>query len=379
MEPVGIAQELIRCGSDTSRSNTECSALLQTMLAARGFEVLWHEYRDLQATPKVTLSACRTGSAGATPGIAFFSHSDVVSSDGWRTPNGCGPLDAHVKQGRLWGRGACDMKGPIACLLSAIDSITPGDQRSDIHVFVTGDEECGMIGADLLVKQCPMYRRVVDSGSVGVITEPTQLGVVSRHKGGCRFRVTSHGVAAHSSTDDGLNANWQLIPWLNLLNHFQRRTQSDASLQNEGFDPPTLSLNVILKNQPSEFNITVSRSQCEVFLRVMPDTQWQSLVDEMMTAAREMELEVSSLTVLPPLATSSDSRLVVEALKIVNQESPQSVGYATDACRYTDLPDLIVLGPGSIDQAHRCDEWISLEQLRMGATIYSQLIQRFTK
>lgn len=377
MGPVSLAQELIRCGSDTAGSNAECSALLQRILQDRGFEVLWHEYRDMRGCPKVTLSARRPGTNQALAGIAFFSHSDVVSSEGWRTAHGCGPTDALLADERLWGRGACDMKGPIASVLSAIDSVDASNQRANIYVFVTGDEECGMVGAELLVKQCPFYRQVVDSRSMGIITEPTELRVVARHKGGCRFRVISHGIAAHSSTTDGLNANWQLIPWLNFLGQVQRRVLSDPTLQNSSFHPPTLSLNVILKNQPAEFNITVSQAHCEVFLRIMPDTQWRSLVDEMTTAARDLELEVSSLSVLPPLSTAIDCELVTEALKIVDQVAPDSVGYATDGCRYTEIPNLIVLGPGSIEQAHRCDEWISLQQLQTGSTVYRQLIERF--
>jgi len=379
MEPVGLAQELIRCGSDTAQSNTACSALLQRMLADRGFDVAWYDYRDLRGCPKVTLAACRQGQGKASSaGIAFFSHSDVVSSDGWRTVHGAGPDEALVADNRVWGRGACDMKGPIASVLSAIDSTEHTRQYSNIYIFITGDEECGMIGAELLVKQCPIYRQVVASDSMGIITEPTQLRVVARHKGGCRFRVISHGIAAHSSTADGLNANWQLIPWLNYIRGVQLRVQNDASLRNESFDPPTLSLNVILRNQPAEFNITVSQAQCEVFLRIMPDTQWQALVDEMTTTARELELEVSSLSVLPPLSTSPDCLLVQESLKLVEQESPESVGYATDGSRYSEIPNLIVLGPGCIEQAHRCDEWISIDQLQLGTSIYRQLIERFT-
>jgi len=377
MEPVGLAQELIRCGSDTARSNAECSQLLRRILQKCGFEVLWHEYRDLRGCPKVNLSARRCGAGQSATGIAFFSHSDVVSADGWRAAHNCGPIDGHLADERLWGRGACDMKGPVASVLTAIDSVDLSRQQADIFVFLTGDEECGMVGADLLVKHCPFYRQVVRSGAMCIITEPTELKVVARHKGGCRFRVISHGVAAHSSTADGLNANWQLIPWLNLLSQIQRRTLSDPTLQNRSFDPPTLSLNVVLKNQPAEFNITVSQAHCEVFLRIMPDTRWQELVDEMTTAARDLELEVSSLSILPPLSTNYNCRLVIEALKIVDQATPESVGYATDGCRYTDIQNLIVLGPGSIEQAHRCDEWISLEQLHKGTAVYRQLIERF--
>ena len=79
-------------------------------------------------------------------------------------------------------------------------------QAAPIYFFVTGDEECGMLGAQLLFQQCPIYRRMVSAQSLGVITEPTSLRVVNSHKGGCKFRVIAHGVAAQQHSD-GLNAN----------------------------------------------------------------------------------------------------------------------------------------------------------------------------
>lgn len=376
MSVVPVAQSLIQCASETADNNGDCSTLLKKMLEARGFEVHWYDYRDLRGRDKVTLAACRRGAQSKT-GIAFFSHSDVVSSEGWRTAHGSGPWDALVHDGRLWGRGACDMKGPISSLLSALQSFDSARQAGNVYVFITGDEECGMVGAELLTKECPLYSEVVATRAVGIITEPTRLQVVSQHKGGCRFRVTSHGTAAHSSTSDGLNANWQLIPWLDYLRSVQQRIDSDSELRNEAFDPPTLSPNLVLYNQPSEFNITVSQAQCELFLRIMPDTAWQALVDELTTTAREMELEVSALSIVPPLSTSADSPLVIESLRIVDQQAPKAVSYATDGCRYKQISDLIVLGPGNIEQAHRCDEWIEIEQLEAGADIYARLLQQF--
>lgn len=377
MDPISLAQELIRRDSVTHVGNLACTEILQQMLENRGFLVVRQAYRDVAGNEKFSLAAQRNGASSGDRGIAFFSHTDVVSVDGWRAEVGAGPFDAQVDSGRLWGRGACDMKGPIASALAAIDLIEPSAQVAPIYFFVTGDEECGMVGARQFVQQCPIYRRMVQADSVGIITEPTSLRVVNAHKGGCQFTVTAHGIAAHSSTSEGLNANWQLIQWLSYLQEVKLRTESDPSLRNEAFDPPTLSMNIVVRNQPTAYNITVGLASCCVFIRTMPQTAWQELVDEMVHRAREMQLDVGAVSALAPVHTPADCPFVQAALEIVGQATADAVSYATDGCRYGDLKNLIVLGPGSIAQAHRCDEWIELEQLHRGVEVYRNLIERF--
>jgi acetylornithine deacetylase len=377
MDPLKLAQQLVRCNSLTSCHGTECIELLQQLLEQREFAVTKLCYRDAHGVEKQALSAVRYGRSDFGPGIAFLSHSDVVSVDGWRADNQFGPFDAGVEGGRLWGRGACDMKGPIASALAAIDGIPIAQQVAPIFFFITSDEECGMVGAQLLVQQCPIYRKMIETNAVAIITEPTRLRVVNAHKGGCHFTVSAHGIAAHSSTNEGLNANWQLIPWLSLVREFAARIDSDPELRNPAFDPPTLNLNIVIKNQPIAHNITVGFASCAVFLRTMPDTAWQGLVDQLVKAAREMELDVSAISMLTPVHTPADCPFVQTALEIVGQDVPEAMSYATDGCRYAELSNLIVLGPGSIAQAHRCDEWIELEQLYAGAEIYRAFLQRY--
>ena len=376
MDPISLTQELIRCPSDTGASNQACAELLCRLLEQMGFEVNSFEYKDVNNCSKVTLSARLDSPESSLGGIAFFSHSDVVSSDGWCVPQGYGAREAVMAEGKIWGRGACDMKGPIAAALSAIHGLSAQSIKAPVYVFITGDEECGMRGAELLVKQCPWYREAVSRGAVGIISEPTNLQVVSMHKGGCRIRVSAHGVAAHSSTLEGLNANWQLIPWLHFVHSVLEEMEHDPSLRNENFSPPTLCPNIVLTNQPCEGNITVSLARCDLFLRTMPDTNWRQLVDRLMDKARSMGLEVDETTNLPPMLTPHDRPFVKKALTICQQEKPLAASYATDGCCYKDFPDLIVLGPGDIQQAHRCDEWIAVEQLKQAVEIYKTFIQQ---
>ena len=384
MNCIEVAKHMIAIDSVSDCSNATIAEWQASHLSDLGFTVETIPYRDFYGIEKLATAARRlppesSGAQRSDPqtrgGLAFLCHNDVVSVEGWQCAHG-GPFDASVADGRLWGRGACDMKGPTAAALTAIAKFPLAEQTAPLYFIITGDEESGMAGAKLLA-QHEYFQDMIHQSTAGIICEPTSLQVVNSHKGVCYFDVSSHGVAAHSSTSDGLNANWQLIPFLEYLSRCAKRCAIDPSLKNNHFNPPTLSLNVVIENQPSAANITVGRATCRMFLRPMPNTDWQKFAEEICNAARDLELEVSSLRTLPPLHTPAESSLVRATLELLGNDAPQSVCYATDGCCYSELENLIVLGPGSIEQAHRPDEWIDLEELSAGCEAYAQLIRRF--
>lgn len=379
MDPVEIAQKFIAVDSVTTQSNLAIADVQCQLLEELGFEVQRLEHRDLSGVSKVVLAARkspnRSSSVDSIP-VAYFCHNDVVSVEGWNCVHG-GPFAATVADGRLWGRGACDMKGPTAAAVAAVAALEDQPQSAPLFFFVTGDEESGMAGARLLTDNSSFYREAVTLGAVGVIGEPSELQVVNSHKGGCHFDVCSSGVAAHSSTNDGLNANWQLIPFLHYLQQLHARCQTDLGLQNASFSNPTLSLNVVIDNEPAAFNITVGRATCHIFFRPMPQTQWEVMLEEIKHAARDMELELSSIRCLSPLLTDANRPFVRTVLSLAEQTAPASACYATDGCCFDDFPDLIVLGPGSIEQAHRHDEWIEIDQLQRATELYRKLFQHY--
>ena len=284
MQALEMAQQMIAINSISDRSNAPVAALMRTWLEELGFEIEQLERVEANGERKVTLVAKRGTGYG---GIAYFCHNDVVPVDDWNAAAG-GPFDAVVDDGCLWGRGACDMKGSAAAALAAIDRIDPAKQTSPIYFVATSDEEHGMHGAQLVAKESRLFREMVEHQTVGIIGEPTELRVVNAHKGTCLLTITSRGRSAHSSTADGENANWRLVDFLVFLKTIQRRCESDASLQNPVFDPPTLSMNIVLSNRPTATNVTVGESRCQLFLRTMPDVPWQPVVAEIVTIAESM-------------------------------------------------------------------------------------------
>jgi acetylornithine deacetylase len=381
MDCLEIARKLVSIDSVTTRPNADIANWMYGHLSSLAFDVEQLVYLDNAGLEKIALVGRRgpapsNAETGRGSGIVYCCHNDVVSVDGWNGPHG-GPFDAVIADGRLWGRGACDMKGPTAAALAAIARIPVELQKQPIYFLVTGDEESGMQGASTIVAKSKYFADMKATGTVGIIGEPTELRVVNSHKGGCHFKITSEGVAAHSSTADGRNANWALIPFLSYLREQFARSELDPSLLNQEFSPASLSMNVVIKNEPAASNITVGKATCHIFLRPMPSVDWRGFVDAIVGTARGLGLLTSPIAALEPLHTPASNSFVQQALAVLEQSAPESVCYATDGCCLRALENLIVLGPGSIEQAHRSDEWISLEQLHFGVEVYEQMFRRY--
>ncbi|MCA9130238.1 MAG: M20/M25/M40 family metallo-hydrolase [Planctomycetales bacterium] len=378
LDPVAVAQRLIRIPSETSQSNHEVTQAIAAFLDQLEFSIEELPYVDLHGQQKWAIAAARNPSqqAQSKGGLGYFCHTDVVSVDGWNCPHG-GPWEANINEERLWGRGACDMKGSAACALSAISAIDRNLQAAPIYFFATGDEECGMEGARQLVAHSRYYADLTAQQGVGIVGEPTHLRVVNAHKGVSHLAVCSEGVTAHSSTSEGRNANWSLIPFLSYLLEVSERCERDAALLNTNFEPATLSLNVIIKNEPAVANITVGKAICHVFMRPMPGTEWQALCQEIAAQAEAMSLRATVFAPLHPVHTDNQRESVQAALALLGQNRADAVCYATDGCCFQQLKDLLIIGPGSIEQAHRPDEWIALQQLTLGAERYEDLFRRF--
>ncbi|MFN3189308.1 MAG: M20/M25/M40 family metallo-hydrolase [Aureliella sp.] len=380
IDPIELTQRLVRTPSVTDTENRASLKQYVEYLEQLDFEVRVFDYQDRGGVAKCGLEAVRLPDSSSQqpdkPGVGYFCHNDVVSVEGWDCPQG-GPFDANLADNKLWGRGTCDMKGSAAAALSAISRLRKSDQIAPIWFFVTGDEECGMMGADLIASESGFYDDLCNANALGIIGEPTELRVVNAHKGGCHATIKAKGVAAHSSTMDGDNANWKLLPFLNYLQELEKRMRHSDALLDDRFDPPHMSLNMVIENEPSMANITVGESVCHAFFRPVPAAAWREIVDEIQIKASELGLECDMLRPMPPVSTEESSALLQTLLQVVNQATPEAVCYATDGCCFQRIENLAVFGPGSIEQAHRCDEYISTEQLVAGAKQYEEAFRRF--
>lgn len=269
------------------------------------------------------------------------------------------------------------MKGSISSLLAAAERAAAGPLRAPLYVTLTADEEVGYIGASEVVRRSSFYRELVAGKPGGIIGEPTSLQVVHAHKGTCGFRATSRGRAAHSSTNEGRNANLAMIPFLAEMKRIHDETLADPAWQDPRFDPPGISWNIGINDHTEAVNITPEESICTVYFRPAPGQDAASLFDRSRLAAERFGLEFEVLWNGGALHQDPDSSYAREVLALATCSAPRTVCYGTDGCVLRGVSNLLVLGPGDIAQAHTADEWISLEQLEKGSRLYARLIQRW--
>ena len=374
MQAVEYLQELIPFSTVSSESNSNISERIAEWLVRFGFDTERIDYNDQYGIRK-TCILCRKGPASGS-GLAYFCHTDVVPVNSWSFPSS-GPWTPFISNDRLYGRGSCDMKGSLCCMLAAVEAMPAKALKAPLYFVATADEEIGMSGARQVVERSAMYREIVASQTRSIIGEPTCLQVVHAHKGGRTIRVTSFGRAAHSSTGLGLNANIALIPFLSEVRNIYQEMESSAEWRDDRFSPPTPTLNIVITDTNTGVNITSAKSQCTLYFRPMPGQDADGMVARIRALAECHGLQFELLFSGSPLYTDPMSPFIRELLELTSLPSSRTVAYGTDGAVFTELRNIAVFGPGDIAQAHTDDEWIGLTQLEKGTALYQQAIRRW--
>lgn len=373
MTALAYAERLVRFDSVSRRSNVDVASFAEETLRELGFETERLEYDDASGVRKASIVGKKGTGRG---GLAYFGHTDVVPADPWFSPEH-GPFDPTVKEGRLYGRGSCDMKGSIACMWAAASQFPSQKLKRPVYVTCTADEEIGYGGAQDVARRSQLYREMVAGNSHGIVGEPTRLEVVYAHKGTFGFTAISHGRAAHSSTSKGINANLAMIPFLAEMKAIHDELAHDPAWQNPEFDPPGVSWNIGINDHTAAVNITPPQSICTVYFRPMPEQDGDLLIARAKAAAEKCGIEFKRGHSGKALYVNPKSAFVQEVLKLAGKAAPRTVAYGTDGTMLGELKNILVLGPGDIAQAHTHDEWIDLKQLDEGTALYARLIEHF--
>ena len=373
MKALRYAKRLVGFDSTSHLSNRLICKYLEMKLTKHGFVVEKIEYMDKRKVRKTNLVAKKGGGHG---GLAYFGHSDVVPAKRWFTKK-FGPFEPAIARERLYGRGSCDMKGSIACMLAAAQMFAWDDLNHPLYFVVTADEETGFQGAQCVVQESKLYREMVTHGTKGIIGEPTSLEVVHAHKGSVEIKAKARGVAAHSSSRAGINANLAMIPFLTEMKAIYDELESDPKWQNDLFDPPSMSLNIRVRDDSPALNVTAAKSSCSMYLRTLPGVDESQILNRIEKKAKECELTLEMNRWGDSFFAEPDSEFVQESLKLAHRPKPKTVSYGTDGGVFSELSDKIVFGPGSIAQAHTRNEWIALEQLTKGPDLYAKMIRHW--
>ena len=369
LDVVELTKELVSYRSESRLSNVPVTERVAAILKSLKFEVERIAYTDDRGVDKLCVVG-RLGKGGG--GLTLMSHDDVVPAaleDGWKQD----PYQARVAGGKLYGRGACDMKGPLAASICAAAEFRARDLKQPLFIVVTADEEVQARGAREVTRQSKLFDEA--SSGYGVICEPTLLRVVYAHKGSMAIRATAAGRAAHTSTLKGVNANIAMIPFLVEMRKINDLVLSSKTYRNEEFSPPHSEWSIGINDGNVATNISPVRSVCTVSYRLMPGVDPTRLLERTKAKARECGLKVEVRFPGEPVYTPPDAPIVRTALRLTGTRKPTTVAYGTDGLAFREkVRDLVVLGPGNIAQAHTVDEWVRIDQLRKGVDLYERFI-----
>ncbi|MCC6555950.1 MAG: acetylornithine deacetylase [Polyangiaceae bacterium] len=320
----------------------------------------------------------------APGGIVLSGHTDVVPVDGqpWSTD----PFALTERDGRLQGRGACDMKGFIAVALALVPEMK--GLRRPIHLALSYDEEVGCLGAPRLIRE---ICEASPPPAAVIVGEPTGMKVVTSHKGIAVYRTTVTGHEAHSSqTHRGVSAVTNAARLIVRLDEIGRALRERAP-GDSGFEPPWTTVHVGTVRGGTAVNI-ISR-HCELLwdVRSLPGDdpaaiaaelgRWaeEELLPEMRRIAPEAAIETVEVVRAPALRDEPESAAATLAKALTGEATTGRVPYGTEAGQFQEagLPS-VICGPGWIDQAHKPDESISLEQLDAGEGFIRRLIARLS-
>ena len=371
MDAKELTKTLIGYNTVSPLSNVEVMDFLTDTLEAIDCEVERVEYRDPAGVRKVNLIG-RKGPNTGERGLALLGHIDTVPAIGWSTD----PFEARIADGKMYGRGSCDMKGSVACMIEVASRYTASKLAAPLYVVITADEEVGYFGARAVAEKSEMFK-THGFPQYGVVGEPTELHAVYAHKGAVRFTVTAHGRAAHSSTGEGDNANLKLIPFLAEMRDIYQELTSDTQYFNAEFTPPFTDWNITISDGECAANITSPLSVCSINYRPMPGDDAQVWIDRARDSAERHELIFDLYINAPPVRTPPDAEIIRAALEITGETAPQTVAYSTDAAVFAQHMETVIIGPGSILQAHTVDEWMTLDQFPKAVSIFSQFVERF--
>ena len=330
------------------------------------------EYDDAEGVRKASIAAKKGEGRG---GLAYFGHSDVVPAANWHSREH-GPFQPTVRDGKLFGRGACDMKGSLACSCPRPPASRPASCGGRSTTCARRTRKSATAGQSRVAERSSLYQEMAAGESCGVIGEPTSLDVVYAHKGGCVFRATSHGVAAHSSTRKGVNANLAMIPFLTEMKQIYEESETDPAWRRDEFEPPTICWNIGINDFTTAINITPPQSVCTVCFRPMPG-QGKVLIGRRSGGGPACGVEFEVIIRGEPLYVDPRSAYVQKMVELAGQGRLRTVAYGTDGSIFTAMKKLVVLGPGDIAQAHTNDEWIAFGRLGQAPAFYRRLINHW--
>jgi acetylornithine deacetylase len=366
---VGTAKELlarlVSFDTTSAKTNIPLIEFVEGYLAEHGVKS-----ERVPTADGLKASLFATIGSGEGGGIALSGHTDVVpvASQNWDTD----PFSMVERDGKLYGRGTCDMKGYLACCLALVPALKARRLRMPFHLAFSYDEEVGCTGVRPMIGE---FGKKLPTPSMVFVGEPSNMTVVDAHKGPVRWRVELTGRASHSSMPHyGVNA---IAYAARLIGEILRMEEElKAGPLNPRFDPPWTTTQVTQIEGGTASNIVPVPCWFGWETRALPGFDPFSLqrrleryagevcLPEMRRIAPESEIKIRRMNHVSAYAADNRSGIVPLTLKLAGQNETLAVSYCTEAGLFQDGgAPAIICGPGDIAQAHTVNEFIRVEEL----------------
>ena len=372
-----LIRQLLRFDTTSRRSNLALIDWVREYLGSHGISSrLTHDDDKAKANLFATIGDPRR------PGIVLSGHTDVVPVDGqaWTVD----PWSGVVKGDRLLGRGAADMKSFLGIVLAAVPEMLGKPLATPIHLAFSYDEEVGCIGVGRMI------RDMQDSGvapGVCIVGEPTSMKVVTGHKGKLAARAHVCGREAHSALAPyAVNALEYAAEIIVELRRMQREVAENGPFNRE-YDPPYSTLHAGVLHAGTALNIVPRECTLEFEFRTVPDDDphrllgrleaycRRELLPQMQHVAPESRIAFETKSDNPGLHTEESAPIVARIERLARGGRGGKVAFASEAGQFQRAGfDAVICGPGSIADAHKPDEFITLDQIRMGEAFIARVI-----
>ena len=374
-----ILDQLVSFPTVSRGSNLALIDWLEAYLASHGIES--HRHWNEDRSKAALFAHVGPWEAG---GVVLSGHSDVVPVDGqdWTSD----PWVVTERDGRLYGRGTCDMKGYVALSVWALVQAHKRGVTRPLQLALSYDEEIGCTGAPPMIAT---MQQILPQASVAVIGEPSSMGLINGHKGGTGFHVHVKGYEVHSSLlPYGVSAIMEgarLIGWINAKNaEIQARPASAAAAT---FHPPFTTLHVGMISGGTAHNITAGDCRFAVEMRVVPDEDITALAAAFEAEAARLDAALKAVNPqagvtltrffnVPGLKPETEGPAEALVRRLTGANAAGVVSYGTEAGQFQDAGySAVICGPGDIAQAHQVDEYLELSEWQAGQRFMLALLE----
>ncbi len=372
------ACRLIRHPTVSSESNLALIAEVETELASLGFRC--RRFPNPDKTKANLLASIGPEQPG---GIVLSGHTDVVPTAGQAWSHD--PFDPQIADGRLYGRGATDMKGFLGVVMALASEMAAAPLVRPIHLAFSYDEEVGCAGVGPLVRH---LAKMNVQAELVLIGEPTDMQVVTAHKGIRVLRTTAKGRPAHSSQPgSGANAIAALARLVLAIE--EEAVQLARTERDERFDPPHTTFNLGQIRGGEAVNIVAEQAELIWEYRPLPGTNADAILERIQRlaerkvlpmlaagAGKDAAITFETMAAAPALESSGNEAAEQLVRRLLGANRAHAVSFTTEAGLFQRIAGMpaIVCGPGAIAQAHRPDEWVSLDQLARAIALVQALI-----